>query len=125
MQRETGMSRALHSVTPQRRPCSNARQLHLKGNTMSAYVVVEATVRDADARDRYSSKIEATMTDYGGEILLIGPWQVLFGDPEFTNGMIIRFPDREAALAWYHSPSYQDLVELRTAALDCRFRLVG
>jgi uncharacterized protein (DUF1330 family) len=39
--------------------------------------------------------------------------------------MIIRFPDNETALAWYQSPAYQSLLEIRAAALDCRFRLVS
>jgi uncharacterized protein (DUF1330 family) len=65
------------------------------------------------------------LREFGGEISLVGPWQLLFGILDFDNGMIIRFPDREGVLAWYRSPSYQDLVELRTAGLDCRFHLVG
>jgi uncharacterized protein (DUF1330 family) len=39
--------------------------------------------------------------------------------------MIIRFPDNETALAWYQSPAYQSLLEIRAAAIDCRFRLVS
>ena len=41
------------------------------------------------------------------------------------NGMIVRFPDEDTALAWYNSPTYQALLDIRNAALDCRFRLVG
>jgi uncharacterized protein (DUF1330 family) len=39
--------------------------------------------------------------------------------------MIIRFPDKDTALAWYNSPAYQALLDIRDAALDSRFRLVG
>ncbi len=39
--------------------------------------------------------------------------------------MIIRFQDKDTALAWYNSPDYQALLDLRDATLDCRFRLVG
>jgi uncharacterized protein (DUF1330 family) len=31
----------------------------------------------------------------------------------------------DTALAWYNSPTYQALLDIRNAALDCRFRLVG
>ena len=92
---------------------------------MSAYVIVEASVRDRAARDRYSSLAEPTLHKFNGEILAVGPWQVLFGEPAFENGMVIRFPDKATALDWYHSPDYQALLELRDAALDCRFRVVG
>src|SRR5260370_26585856 len=64
---------------------------------MSAYVVVEATVRDPEARDRYGSQIGPVLKQFGGEILAFGPWQLLFCEPAYHNGMIIRFPDKEPA----------------------------
>jgi len=45
--------------------------------------------------------------------------------PAYHNGMIIRFPDKDTALVWYNSPAYQALLDIRDAALDSRFRLVG
>jgi uncharacterized protein (DUF1330 family) len=50
---------------------------------------------------------------------------VLYGEAAYHNGMIVRFPDKDTALAWYNAPAYQALLEIRNAALDCRFRLVG
>jgi uncharacterized protein (DUF1330 family) len=47
------------------------------------------------------------------------------GDPAYKNGMIVRFPDKESAIAWYESPAYQALIPIRTAGLDCRIRLIG
>jgi uncharacterized protein (DUF1330 family) len=96
-----------------------------KDTDMSAYVVVEATVRDEEARDRYGPQIGPLLKEYGGEILAFGPWQLIFGEPAYRNGMIIRFPDKDTALGWYNSPAYQALLDIRDAALDCRFRLVG
>ncbi len=92
---------------------------------MSAYVIVEATVLDEESRRRYGSQVEPTLREFSGEVIAFGPWQVLFGEPAFDNDMIIRFPDSETALAWYQSPAYQSLLDIRTAALDCRFRLVN
>jgi uncharacterized protein (DUF1330 family) len=92
---------------------------------VSAYVIVEASVLDEGSRDRYGSQVAPILREFGAEVLAFGPWQLLFGEPAFNNGMIIRFPDRETALAWYHSPAYQALLDLRAVALDCRFRLVG
>jgi uncharacterized protein (DUF1330 family) len=91
---------------------------------MSAYVIVEATVLDAESRSRYGSQWEPTLREFHGEVIAFGPWQVLSGEPAFDNGLLIRFPDSETALAWYQSPAYQSLLEIRAAALDCRFRLV-
>lgn len=92
---------------------------------MSAYVIIEATVRDEASRARYSSKIDPILREYNGEVLAFGSWQMIFGEPAFTNGMIIRFPDKDTVLAWYNSPAYRALWELRGAALDCRFRFLG
>jgi uncharacterized protein (DUF1330 family) len=80
---------------------------------MSAYLVIEATVRDREALDRYASQA------------IPGPWEALFGERAYDNGMIVRFPDKDTALAWYNSPAYQALLDIRAAAFDCRFRLVG
>jgi uncharacterized protein (DUF1330 family) len=92
---------------------------------MSAYVIVEATVFDAESRNRYASQAEPLFREFGAEVIAFGLWQVLSGEPACDNGMIIRFPDNETALAWYQSPAYQSLLEIRAAALDCRFRLVS
>ncbi len=70
-------------------------------------------------------KLGPVLKQFDGEILAFGPWQLLFGEPAYRNGMIIRFPDKDTALAWYNSPAYQALLNIRDAALDSRFRLVG
>jgi len=92
---------------------------------MSAYIVVEGTVRDKDALGRYSCLATPLIKESGGEVLAFGPWELIFGEGAYHNGMIVRFPDRDTALAWYNSPAYQALLDVRNAALDCRFRLVG
>jgi uncharacterized protein (DUF1330 family) len=92
---------------------------------MSAYLVIEATVRDREALDRYASQAIPMSRQFGGEVIVLAPWELLFGEPAYENGMIVRFPDKDTALAWYNSPAYQALVDIRAAAFDCRFRLVG
>jgi uncharacterized protein (DUF1330 family) len=92
---------------------------------MSAYIVIEGVVRDKEALARYGSQATALIKQFGGEILAFGPWELIYGEAAYHNGMIIRFPDKDTALAWYSAPAYQALLEIRSAALDCRFRLVG
>ena len=92
---------------------------------MSAYVVVEATVRDPEARDRYGAQASVVLKQFGAEVVTFGSWQLLSGDPGHDIGMIIRFPDKDTALAWYNSRAYQALLDIREAALDSRFRIVG
>jgi hypothetical protein len=59
---------------------------------MSAYVIVEATVLDAESRNRCASEVEPLFREFGAEVIAFGPWQALSGEPAFDNGMIIRFP---------------------------------
>jgi uncharacterized protein (DUF1330 family) len=92
---------------------------------VSAYIVVEGVVRDKEALARYGSQATPLIKQFGGEILAFGAWQVIYGEAAYHNGMILRFPDKDMALAWYNAPAYQALLETRNAALDCRFRLVG
>ena len=91
---------------------------------MSAYVVVELTVNDPKAKDRYSAA-GPVLREFGGEFIAGGTWIVLAGEPAFTNGAIIRFADRETATAWYNSPRYQATFSDRARGIDCRFRLLS
>jgi uncharacterized protein (DUF1330 family) len=92
---------------------------------MSAYIVVEGTPRDKEALGRYGSQATALIKEFGGEVLAFGPWELIFGEVAYQNGMIVRFADKDAALAWYDSPDYRALLDIRETALNCRFRLVG
>ena len=51
-------------------------------------------------------------------------WEILHGDPVATSGAIVGFPDHETALSWYNSPEYQQLIEVRSVAMDARFSLL-
>jgi uncharacterized protein (DUF1330 family) len=92
---------------------------------MSAYITVELTVRDVEAKNRYSAAAGPILKSFGGEFLAGGPITALFGEQQFANGSIIRFPDRKAALSFYNAPEYQALLEDRALGIDCRFSLLG
>ncbi|MGJ3439474.1 DUF1330 domain-containing protein [Pseudomonas sp. Je.1.5.c] len=92
---------------------------------MSAYVLVELQVIDAQAKAKYSSVAGATVRSYGGEFIAGGEWELLAGDPGLPVGIIIRFPDRQSAVNWYNSSEYQGIVAQRSEAMVCRFRLLS
>jgi uncharacterized protein (DUF1330 family) len=92
---------------------------------MSAYVVVEFTVKDPEMyREKYAPIAGQTAKEHGGEVIAAGNWEVLHGDGSLTSGALVRFTDRETALRWYNSPEYQQLIDVRSAAMDARFRLL-
>jgi NAD(P)-dependent dehydrogenase (short-subunit alcohol dehydrogenase family)/uncharacterized protein (DUF1330 family) len=63
---------------------------------MSAYVIVEFTVKDPDVyRDQYSATAGRTAKEHGGEVVAAGKWEVLHGDGSLTSGALVRFADRE------------------------------
>jgi len=39
--------------------------------------------------------------------------------------VVIQFPDRQAAVNWYHSAEYQAIIPLRDQGMDSVFHLVG
>ncbi|MFC9919002.1 DUF1330 domain-containing protein [Agromyces binzhouensis] len=61
---------------------------------------------------RYLEQVEATVAPYGGKWLAQG-------DPDAVEGawpgsvVLMEFPDRDAARAWYESPEYQEILPLR------------
>jgi uncharacterized protein (DUF1330 family) len=92
---------------------------------MSAYVIVEFTVKDPETyREKCASIAGQTAKAHGGEPLANSDWEVLHGDGPLTSEALVRFSDREAALKWYSSPEYQQLIDVRRVAMDARFSLL-
>ena len=92
---------------------------------MSAYVIVEFTVKNPEIyREKYATIAGQTAKEHGGEVLAAGNWEVLHGDGSLTSGALVRFTDRETARRWYNSPEYQQLIDIRSVAMDARFSLL-
>ena len=92
---------------------------------MSAYVIVEFTVKDPDVyREKYAGNAGKSAKEYGAEVLANSNWEILDGPPMLSSGVIVQFPDHETALRWYNSPEYQQLIQVRSVAMDARFRLL-
>ncbi len=92
---------------------------------MSAYVIVEFTVKDpAVYREKYAPIAGQTAKVHGGEVIAAGNWEFLHGDGSLTSGALVRFSDSVTALGWYNSPEYQQLIEVRGVAMDVRFSLL-
>ena len=62
----------------------------------------------------YLQRIDATLAPFGGRFIVHG------GEVEVLEGswpghlIVIEFPDRGRACAWYNSDAYQEIVALRT-----------
>ena len=92
---------------------------------MSAYVIVEFTVKDPETyKEKYAPIAGQTAKEHGGEPLANSNWEVLHGDGSLTSGALVRFTDHEKAIGWYNSPEYQQLIDVRRVAMDARFSLL-
>ena len=60
----------------------------------------------------YLEQVEATVAPHGGKWLAQGPADVVEGSWQ-GSVVLMEFPSREAANAWYNSPEYQAILPLR------------
>ena len=81
---------------------------------MSAYLFANVEVTDAAGYEQYRQRISATIEAFGGRYLVRGgATEVLEGAFTPRRLVILEFPDMAQLRAWYQSPEYQPLIELR------------
>ena len=92
---------------------------------MPAYMVmIKDETLDKDELATYSQKAGAARGDHPLTPL------AFYGDMEVLEGrdaegvVVLEFPDREAAKAWYHSPAYQEAKAHRLKGAHYRVLLV-
>jgi uncharacterized protein (DUF1330 family) len=84
---------------------------------VSVYVISRVSIHDAGAMERYVAQAPATVAEFGGRYLVrANTASALEGNWDADRIVVLEFPTREAALAWYHSPQYRDLRDLRWSA---------
>lgn len=92
---------------------------------MPAYITVSFTPTDKEKLQQYGASVPETLAKYSGEYLVKGPSEQLHGDTGFQMQVILVFPTRDQASAWYHSGEYQALVPVRNAGMNSQFQLIG
>jgi uncharacterized protein (DUF1330 family) len=81
---------------------------------MAAYVIVDVEVLDPELYKEYTSRVPATLTTYGGRFLVRGGrYETLEGTWQPRRIVVLEFDSYAAAMAWYRSPEYQEIVPLR------------
>ncbi len=84
------------------------------GATTTAYVVANFRITDAQSYAAYPPLAGATLMTYGAEILVADrESETLEGQPEHVT-VVIQFPSKDVARAWYNSAEYQEILHLRT-----------
>lgn len=84
---------------------------------MAAYLIADIEVIDGAGFEEYKEKVPATIAAYGGRYLARGGrTEALEGTLSLKRCVILEFPSLERLRAWWSSPEYQPLRELRQRA---------
>jgi uncharacterized protein (DUF1330 family) len=89
---------------------------------MPAYVIALVAVTDMQRYREYMKATPSVIAEFGGKFIVRGGEAVtLEGAPETRRIVILEFPNLEQAMAFYHSPEYAQVKELRKGAAtgDC------
>ena len=79
-----------------------------------AYVVGNITITNAEGYAHYSARVPAVVAAFGGRYRVRGGiTTTLDGQASAARHVVIEFPSREQAQAWYDSVDYQSILPLR------------
>ena len=97
----------------------------LGGSPLPAYVIVQVTVGDPVAYERYKQLAQDAVAAYGGRYIVRGgATTVLEGTWQPSRLVVLEFPDAERARAWWHSPEYAPGKALRRSCAETEMLLV-
>ena len=84
---------------------------------MSAYIIADVTVTDPEKMAKYREWSTKAMQEHGAEVLVRGGEFELLEGP-WTPGrlVVLRFPSREQAKAFYNSQTYTHARRIREGA---------
>ena len=92
---------------------------------MSAYLIVDITVRDEEHYAAYRARVTDQIQQYGGEYLVRGGRiERLEGDWQPNRVVVIRFDSIAAARRWWESEDYAELKAIRQATTDTNMIVV-
>src|ERR1700730_12110775 len=97
----------------------------LRGGAMAAYVLVNVEITDSAGFAEYRKLVPATIAAFGGRYLARGgATEVLEGEWIPPRLVALEFPDVATIKAWYQSPEYQQLLELRKRTATSDFVII-
>lgn len=81
---------------------------------MAAYLIVQISIRDEDAYERYKQLAPQSIAQYGGRYLVRGgATHILEGTWHPARLVVLEFPSVEQSRAWWESPEYAEAKALR------------
>ncbi len=81
---------------------------------MSAYLVANYRITNPEGYAAYPPAVAPTLEPFGGELVVADfNSEAIEGQP-LPVTIVVKFPSKDAAKAWYQSDEYQAVVNLRT-----------
>ncbi len=92
-----------------------------------AFVIVQITIDDRDGYEQYGRAGHLEIFDkFGGTLVAADDSvEVVEGDWPFTRTVIVEFPSKDLARAWYDSDEYQAVVGLRHGSATSNLVIVA
>jgi len=92
---------------------------------MTAYIIVEVNVKDAERYADYRTMVPASLAAYGGKFMIRGGQvENLEGDWEPQRFVMIQFDSVDQAKRWWDSEEYREARNLRQAISDTKMIVV-
>ncbi len=91
---------------------------------MAGYWVVKVRVSDAESYGEYAKLATAAVANHGGRFIVRGQPAVTKEGEDFPRNVVIEFPSRAAAEAFYNDPAYEPVRAIRWAAAESELILV-
>ena len=80
-----------------------------------AYLIGHITITNPQAYAVYASQVPNTLAAFGGRYVVRGGNSTqIEGETPGERHVVIEFPNRESAQAWYGSDAYQAIIQHRT-----------
>jgi uncharacterized protein (DUF1330 family) len=92
---------------------------------MAVYLIAQINIHDRDKYAQYGDGFMEIFTKYEGKLLSVEEEPVtLEGNWQYTRTVLIEFPSKADADAWYHSEEYQALAQHRFDSSDANIVMV-
>lgn len=93
---------------------------------MTAYVIGQLHIRDPAGYQAYLDGFQPSFDRHGGEVLVSSKetTDVLEGEWPLPRTVVLRFPSRQDAQAWYDDEEYQALAAIRHRTADANLVVV-
>jgi uncharacterized protein (DUF1330 family) len=88
---------------------------------MASYVMSVMQKHDLDKYAEYAAQGFVSLDGIEVEVIVGEGVEALEGVPPGSSIVIMKFPDNDAAMRWYHSEAYQKAIPVRHAAADTAF----